>query len=180
MNLKSLKVKIIFSLAITIAVVFSVFPVLASDSASHKITVKIPVIQAMRIETVDSTSSGKKIVTKYDIPEPSDGDLSSGYLEEEDVAMLAVTSNVNWKVTVRSSGRYLGTSNDGTYKKPVTDLMVGSSGQYSQVTTTPKTIVEEDPGVFNLGLDYKVQYDKSEYKPGSYEATLVYTISSRA
>ena len=180
MKVKSISGKIIVLLALIVVTSFYFPPVMASDSASHDIEIDIPVIQAMNIKSRSSTGSGEKVVTKYNIPEPKKADLNRGYVEKEDAVTLAVTSNVNWKVTVRAKKRYLGTSDDGTYKKPVTDLMIRCSGNYEPVTTSQTIIAEKGSGVFNLGLDYKTNFDKDEYKPGSYEATLVYTISSRS
>ena len=172
--------KILLIGIIIVALSFSILPAFGSDSVSHKIIVKIPVIQAMSIETRNATSSGEEVVTRYEVPNPSDEDLARGYVENEDVATLAVTSNVDWKVTVRAKNRYLGTSYDGTYKKLVSDLLVRCIGGYEPVTTHSKVIVEKEPGIFNLDLDYKTKFHRQEYKPGPYDATLVYTISSRA
>lgn len=155
----------------------------ASDSTSHKIVIKIPVILKMSITSRGRTSSGETVVTRYDIPEPTDRELNQGYVEKEDAASLAITANVDWKVTVRSEKSTLGRSEDGEYEKPVSDLMVrcsGSSVGYQALSTSTSTIFEGEKGIFNRGLDYKTKFDKDKYKSGSYEATLIYTISSQA
>ena len=155
----------------------------ASDSASHKIVVEVPVILVMSITSNGRTSSGETVVTRYEVLEPTDRELNQGYVEQEDAANLAITANVDWKVTLRSEKSTLGRSADGEYEKPASDLMVrcsGSSFGYQSVSTSPSTIFEGGSGIFNHGLDYKTIFDKDQYKSGSYEATLIYTISSRA
>ena len=143
-----------------------------SDSATQKIFVTVLGILRMSVTP-----------TKYDLLKPTDRELNQGYVEKEDAANLAITANVDWKVTVKSEKSTLGRSADGEYEKPASDLMVrcsGSSFGYQSVSTSPSTIFEGGKGTFDHGLDYKTIFDKDQYKSGSYEATLIYTISSRA
>lgn len=180
MSNKTLGRKVIISLAITIALLLGSIPTLASDTASRKIVIKIRATLKMSITSGGRTVSGEKVVTRYDIPELTDRELNQWYVEKEDAASLAISGNVNWKVAVRSEEPTLGISEDGEYEKPVSDLMVRCSGNsfgYQSVSTSPSTIFEGGKGTYNRGLDYKTEFDKAQYKPGFYEATLIYTIT---
>lgn len=90
---------------------------------------------------------------------------------------LVARSNVAWEVQVKAENQYLGQSDNGNYKKPTSDLSIRGQGSFKQVSTSPTTIAEGQPGEFKFGVDYKVQYDE-DYKEGNYQARLVYTITT--
>ncbi len=93
------------------------------------------------------------------------------------------TADVDWIVTVKSLDANLGQSDDLAYTKPLTDLQwkLSASGTFTTITTTDATVTS---GVFgggsgNFDVDYKLLLSWSSDRPGTYGATLQYTISAQ-
>ena len=152
----------------------------AKDSATVTVGFTVAAHQSLQISSNSSSSnsSSTSVESVYTIPDPNNDDLEKGYIKEENALELVASSNIGWEVQVEAKNKYLGTSDNGKYKKPISDLSVRGKGKFKQVSMDPITIAEGQPGTFNFGVDYKVQYDKTEYEKGNYEASLIYTITS--
>jgi len=152
----------------------------AEDSATVTVGWTVNAQQSLSVSSNNlssDSSSEKSVESVFDIPEPTDNDLSRGYIKKTNAVELVARSNVAWEVQVKAENKYLGTSDNGNYKKPVSDLSIRGQGSFNQVSTSPTTIAEGQPGEFKFGVDYKVQYDE-DYKEGDYQARLVYTITT--
>ena len=90
-------------------------------------------------------------------------------------------SDVPWGITVRSLNPNLGVSNDGTYIKPLTDLMWKLS---DDVTWTPVTQEEHeidyspDTGSGVIYVDFVFSLDWLKDVAGNYRAELAFTIGA--
>ena len=129
---------------------------------------------------VKGQESGEATVTShYDLRQPSEADLSRGYIEERDALSLAAASNVSWAVKVHALESDMGTSDDGTYTKPLADFSLrANGGPYRSVSGFDQTLASGDAGAHDLVVDYKIDTDKETHKDGDYGLTLVYTITS--
>jgi hypothetical protein len=157
---------------------FSTVGLAADDSATVTVGWTINAQQSLSISsnTLSADSSSKTVESVYQIPEPNQDDLDRGYIKETNAVELVASSNVDWEVKVEAENEYMGESDKGNFKKPVTDLSVRGRGNFKEVSTSPTTIAKGEPGEHKFGVDYKVQYDE-DYKSGDYKAELVYTIS---
>jgi len=150
----------------------------AEDSATVTVGWTINAQQSLSISSNNTLNSSKKSVESvYKIPEPDQGDFKRGYIKETNAVELVAASNVDWEVKVEAENEFMGESDEGNFKKPVTDLSVRGKGDFQKVSTSPTTIAEGEPGEHKFGVDYRVQYDEDEYEAGDYTAELVYTIS---
>ena len=90
-------------------------------------------------------------------------------------------SDVPWRITVRSVNPNLGASDDGTYIKPLSDLMWKLS---DDVTWTPVTQEEDevdygtDTGDGVIYVDFLLTLDWLKDIAGNYGAELVFTIGA--
>lgn len=157
---------------------FSTIGLAAEDSATVTVGWSINAQQSLSISSnsLSSDSSSKSVESVFNVPEPDKGDIERGYIEKSNAVELVASSNVDWEVKVEAENSSMGTSKDGSFQKPVTDLSVRGRGDFKQVSTSPTTIAKGEPGEHKFGVDYKVQYDE-DYKAGDYKAELVYTIS---
>jgi hypothetical protein len=147
----------------------------AEDSATVTVGWTINAQQSLSVSS--NNSSSKSVESVFNIPEPDQGDLERGYIKRKNAVELVARSNVAWEVQVKAKDQYLGRSDSGNYRKPTSDLSVRGQGSFEQVSTSPTTIAEGQPGEFKFGVDYKVQYDE-DYEEGDYKASLVYTITT--
>jgi len=93
------------------------------------------------------------------------------------------TADVDWIVTVKSLDANLGQSDDFVFTKPLTDLLwkLSASGTFTAITTTDTTVTSGafGGGSGNFDVDYKFLLSWSNDRPGTYGATLQYTISAQ-
>ena len=93
------------------------------------------------------------------------------------------TSGVAWEVTVKSLDANLGQSDDMTYTKPLSDLQwkLSSGSIWASITTSDVTVQTGSPngGSGSFDVDYKFLLAWASDKPGSYGATLQYTITAQ-
>jgi hypothetical protein len=152
----------------------------AEDSATVTVGWTINAQQSLSVSSNNlssASSASKGVESVFNIPEPSKGDIKRGFIKKENAVELVARSNVAWEVQVKTEDQYLGTSDNGNYKKPSSDLSIRGQGSFKPVSTSPTTIAEGQPGEFKFGVDYKVQYDEN-YEEGDYQARLVYTITT--
>ncbi len=89
-------------------------------------------------------------------------------------------ANENWIMTVMSLDPNLGQSDDLSYTKPLSDLMwqLTVGGSWASMTTSGVTVKTGVAGSGSFGMDYKFLLSWAADKPGTYTATIQYTISS--
>ena len=92
------------------------------------------------------------------------------------------TADVDWIVTVKSLDANLGQSDDLAYTKPLSDLLwkLSSNPTWTTLTTTDATVTSGGVGggSGNFDVDYNFLLTWSNDRPGTYDATLQYTIST--
>jgi len=99
---------------------------------------------------------------------------------------LTVSSNKNWKLTAKSSGF----NTNGTYKKATSDLQLKDTGSnnvkngfnsYKSLSDTDQEIASSASGVKKEShpLQYKILLDYSKDIPGTYTATVTYTLATQ-
>ena len=86
----------------------------------------------------------------------------------------------DWIVTVKSLDVNLGQSDDLSYTKLLSDLewQLSVGGSWAAMTTTDVTVKTGTAGTNSFDVDYKFLLSWSADKPGSYGATIQYTISA--
>ena len=93
------------------------------------------------------------------------------------------TSDVDWVVTVKSLDANLGQDDGLTYTKPLGDLLwkLSSNSTWTAITTSDATVTSDvfGGGSGNFDMDYKFLLAWSLDLPGSYGATLQFTISAQ-
>lgn len=176
--LKDVK-KLLTTITVLAVLIFAIstLGLAAEDSATTTVSWTVNAQQSLYISS-NGPSSSAKAESIYNIPEPSQGDLKRGYIKETNAVELVARSNIDWEVQVKAEDGYMGTSDSGSYRKPVSDLSVRGqeSFGFQPVSTSPTIIAEGGPGEFKFGVDYKVNYDE-DYKKGNYKVNLVYTIT---
>jgi len=109
--------------------------------------------------------------------------FDAGYVEfEPDKPTLIVDSNKAWKLTAKSSGF------TGPYSKQSGDLYLKDTGantaggfsEYKALSTSEQEIASYNKGVSGEShpCQYKVLLDWEKDIPGTYEATITYTLST--
>lgn len=169
----------IFPLFLILLFSVSLLTVGASDSATVTVSWQVPVMQSLQIQGQATSGSSDKITSVLNLPQPTDNDLQRGYIQRQNALTLTARSNVKWAVQVQVEQPYLGTSYDGEYRKPSSDLLIRGSSGYKQASTSPVIIATGESGSHRIGVDYKVLFDQQDYRRGDYQATLIYTITTR-
>jgi hypothetical protein len=119
------------------------------------------------------------VTSRFDLNQPAEIDFARGYIEKQGSLTLVATSNIPWTVKVHAIESDMGTSNDGTYVKPLSDFSLRANGRpYSSVTRFDQPLASGDRGAHTLVIDYRVLTEQEFYKEGDYGLTLVYTITS--
>jgi len=166
---------LIFAL-LTLAV--ASLPLVAEDSATVQVGWTIESTQTLRILGSDGPG-GREVAHTFAVPEPSEADLARGHMVREDALRLEARSNTDWVITARSERATMGASHDGAYTKPIQDLQVrADGGAYAPLSRERTIIARGTAGDETVGVDYRVDFDEAEYRPGDYRATVVYTIST--
>lgn len=88
-----------------------------------------------------------------------------------------------WRIRVRSLDANLGQSNDATYTKPLSDLRWkgGDQPTWIPMTTSYATVLGwrfQFSGTRTVDIDYRFLLSWANDKPGTYQATIQYTIST--
>lgn len=181
--MKKLKTTKSLSLGISVSIImFALLPALtllgASDSATVTVSWTIKPFQSLSI--AGNPSNSKSVVSTYNVPDPTNADLNRGFIEEENALTLLVVSNVDWEIHVKSLSNNMGTSFDGTYTKPLEDFELrAGNGNYQPLTKSDQVLASGEHGKHKIGVDYKVNFHKNEYKDGNYQVKLLYTITTK-
>jgi hypothetical protein len=145
-------------------------------SASAHLTWRVVPFQSLTIAGHDQ--DGASVADHVTLPEPSAADLARGYVQETAALVLSATSNIPWTVKVQAVESNMGTSTDGSYRKPLSDFHLrANGGAYVTLSPFAQTLAAGTPGAQHLSIDYRVSVDPQTYRPGAYGVTLLYTIT---
>lgn len=99
---------------------------------------------------------------------------------------LQVSANKSWQMSVKSSGFSL----NGTYQKPIGDLMLKDAGphvaggfnDYVPLSLTSQVLAQHTSGISSEShpMQYKILLDWTQDIPGIYQATVTYTLTTVA
>lgn len=171
--------KKILVLAAVIGVCGLAFSVESSSQSSASATVTFRIAPMMSLSVWGESPSGDSVVSVYTIPRPTAQERQMGFLERLSALKLIARSNVPWALRVRASEPDMGLSDDGTYRKPVSDLEVRAAhSPYVPVTVYDQTIARGPVGEHLLSVDYRVRLG-AEHRDGNYRVTLIYTLASQ-
>nr|BAL59858.1 hypothetical protein HGMM_OP4C494 [Candidatus Acetothermum autotrophicum] len=149
----------------------------SQSSASGIVTFRLA--PSMSLSVWGESPSGSSLVSVYTIPRPTAQERQAGFLERLNALKLIARSNVPWALRVRAQDPDMGPSDDGTYRKPVSDLEVRAAhGPYVPVTVYDQTIARGPVGEHLIPVDYRVRLE-AEHRDGNYRVTLIYTLASR-
>lgn len=93
--------------------------------------------------------------------------------------LIQWSSDSYWIITVKSLDSDMGTSDDLTYTKPLSDMkwkLTGTS-TWKTMTTSDATVKLGSPGSGSFYVDYKVLLSWASDRKGTYSATIQYTIA---
>ena len=152
----------------------------AEDSEIHTSVVTLTIPETCQL-VVNSASS--KTLTADGSAETA---FAAGYIElDANYPTLTVDANKQWKLSAKSSGF----AAVGTYTKAIGDLKLKDTGA-SHVTMssyTSLTAVDQEVGSHTAGVSdeshpcqYKILLDWTKDIPGTYEATVTYTLATQA
>lgn len=148
----------------------------AEDSATTHVSWTVKPYLTLSVESISTSNTGQSVKSVFQMPKPTDSDFARGYIEQVNAVQLTARSNVDWEVQVKAENETMGTSDNGKYEKPITDLLIKGNGEYQEVDTEPTTIADGENGVHHISVDYKILLDE-DYEPGDYKAKLTYTIT---
>lgn len=139
------------------------------------------------IVTLTVPAACRLVITNPDLSKTTNNaSFDAGYMEFDiGSPALKVWSNSNWKLSARS------TNFTGPYDKPATDLMLKdlSSQHVTNGFTSYKSLTGNDQEIasYNKGVknethpcQYKVLLDWEKDVPGTYSATVTYTLTTNA
>ncbi len=165
-------------LAAMIGVCGLVFSLEGSSQSSANAIVTFRIAPLMSLSVWGESPSGSSVASIYTMPHPTAQERQAGFLERLNALKLVVRSNLSWALRVRALEPDMGLSDDGTYRKPVSDLEVRAApAPYVAVTTHDQAIASGPHGEHRLSLDYRVRLGP-EHRNGTYRVTLIYTLAS--
>lgn len=152
----------------------------AANSVSVNVQVSWTILPFQSLTLAGTNSWGEEVTARIDFPQPTVGDLSLGFIKIRGALSLVARSNIPWVVKVRAMESDLGTSYDGAFTKPLHNFLLrANNGQYFTLTNYNQIIIEGQPGVHPIEIDYKILFDRVNHRDGDYRVTLVYTITTR-
>ena len=150
----------------------------AEDSEEQVSTVTLTIHPSCQLGIVNQDVTATLV--KDSNSEPA---FDAGYVEfEPDKPTLIVDSNKAWKLTAKSSGftgPYAKQPGD-LYLKDTGDHAAGGFGEYNALSTSDQEIASYTSGVSGEShpCQYKILLDWEKDIPGTYEATITYTLST--
>ena len=139
------------------------------------------------IVTLTVPPSCRLVINNPDISRATDnGSFEAGYIEfDTGSPTLKVWSNNNWKLSARSTGF------TGPYDKPAGDLMLKDLAPIHVTNSfnTYKSLsgIDQEVASYNKGVksethpcQYKILLDWTKDIPGTYSATVTYTLTTNA
>lgn len=161
------------------SLVLLTLPGVSQSSASATVSFQLASFQSLSVW--GERESETHLLSVYTIPRPTAPERAAGWIERPRALQLLARSNVAWALRVRALDATMGTSDDGQYRKPVSDFYVRAAGQgssYVPVQTKDQTISGGPYGEHLISIDYRIRVG-SEHRDGSYQVTLIYTIATR-
>jgi hypothetical protein len=149
------------------------------DSEEQTSTVTLIIMPTSHLAIVDNNVS-KTIASDSD----AELSFSNGFVEfDANKPTLIVDSNKKWKLTART------TNFTGPYSKETSDLMLkdlsgthvkNGFSDYKSLSNDDQEIAMHSSGVKdeNHPMQYKILLDYNKDIPGTYEATVTYTLST--
>ncbi len=151
----------------------------SGTTAAVTVEVTWTVVPFQSLAIAGDDSSNSTVTSRFDLHQPTEIDFARGYIEKHGALTLVATSNIPWTVKVHAIESDMGTSDDGTYVKPLSDFSLRANGRpYSSVTRFDQPLAGGDRGTHTLIIDYRILTEQESYKEGNYGLTLVYTIIS--
>jgi hypothetical protein len=145
---------------------------------SASATVSFRLAPAMSLSVLGTNPQGNSVVSVYTIPRPTEQERQAGFIERLHALTLQARSNAPWALRVRAYEPSMGTSDDGTYRKPVSDFEVRAApGPYLPLSVNDQTVTRGPSGEHIIVLDYRVQLGP-QHRDGTYSVTLIYTITT--
>lgn len=165
-------------LLIGIVFIFAIPALAVGKSASTTVTVSWRILPFQSLTIAGDGKVGTSVVSHFNLRQPTRADLAAGYIEDDGALTLIAASNIPWAVKVHAVEPNMGTSNDRTYVKPLSDLMLRANrGEFLPISQFDQTVASGVRGAYKLTIDYKVKLNSASYRPGNYGVTLVYTIT---
>lgn len=174
-----------FLLAFAVYVLWPVSMIWASediDTQTSTIVLSIPAACHLLINDPDQTKT-------LDTDIPLEAAFEAGYAEFDSAKpTLTISANKSWKLSVKSSGFAV----NGAYQKATEDLQLkdaSSSGNVKNGFNNYKALLETDQEMAsNLGgvkaeshpLQYRILLDYTKDIPGTYTATVTYTLATQS
>ena len=171
---------LIVCLALALFIGVNHYNIHAGQSSEQTSTVTLVIAPTCNLGILNNDVT--KTITQGD--SVSETALSSGYVEfDPDKPTLIIDSNAKWKLSVKS------TDFTGPYSKKISDLQLKDlSGvnvkngfdDYRPLSKSDQDIAMYDSGVKaeSHPLQYKILLDWQKDIPGTYEATVTYTLST--
>lgn len=152
------------------------------DTDTQTSAVSLTVPHTANLEIANSGSS-KTLIQDSD----SETDFDAGYTTlDSGKPTLTVSANKNWKLSAKSSGF----AANGSYTKATGDLKLKHAGAYVansfsgfvSLATTDQDIATNATGVWDeiYACQYRIVLDWTKDIPGTYTATVTYTLATQA
>ena len=174
--------KIAFILTLVLLVMISIpYIIQAEDRDEQTSTVTLTILPACKLTIADENVSKEVQVDA----EAREG-FGNGFVEfPSNKPTLTLDSNENWKLSARA------TSFTGPYDKPAADLMLkdlasthvtNGFNAYQSLSTSDQEVASYTKGVKSEThpCQYKVLLDWEKDIPGTYSATVTYTLTTNA
>ena len=160
-----------FAVMVIVSAILFFWPLgISADETSGLSTgVTVPVIQSMDLNSLS-----------FIFPDVSGVNLDEGFIEAKNAAMITVSSNAPWQLTIQSEDQDMGKVEDNV--KQLSDFLWKKStdASYSAVSTNGQ-VVDSSAGYAdhqNIELDYKMVVGWTRDVPGTYSLTLRFTLST--
>ena len=149
------------------------------DSDEQTSTVTLTILPTSHLSIIDQAVSETLVQDST-----AESAFDVGFVEfEPDKPTLVINANNNWKLTAKSSGF------TGPYAKAITDLQLKDSGSvhvadgfgdYQTLSASDQEIAAYTKGVKGEShpCQYRILLDYTKDIPGTYEATVTYTLST--
>jgi len=168
---------VLFIVSLSVAV-FATSLLLLGQGLGQNFSFGILPFQSLNISGLDSQINGS--VSTISFPEPTLEDLNRGFIEKREIVELSLESNVPWALSFYSSDETMGISDDGSYNKPIQHFQVRvNGGSYIDLNNFAQEFLFGSPTKTTYNVDYRMLLDRENHSPGSYQASVTYTLSSR-
>jgi hypothetical protein len=120
-------------------------------------------------QTLRLSDSGDGGTVTFKVPTPTSLDVARGYIETQHAVRLHVVSNTPWRIQAQ-----IRNSDD----IPAGLQLRNSSGVYVTLSDQPQIVAEGLNGVFEIGIDYRLQISSGDPFTPISPCEIIYTIMS--